>query len=223
MYLQDAAQAGRQRHFKHAIVFLDKALNKIEQQRPQLRHNVELQQSIDEGGALFHSGVLLLILTLDFRHRAQAQGNTAETAQLFGETRDRRPPHQGHFLRAAHQRRGTRRHVLQCCSRRARHAHQRVCAACSGCPLRAASLGEKLGLQDVLVRGRLLQRDEASCGCGRAGGGGCSAHQEEESGDVVCWGIERAEFRKLAAHEGVRASKPVFVARFDSYACPGLW
>ena len=61
MYLQDAAQAGRQRHFKHAIVFLDKALNKIEQQRPQLRHNVKLQQCIDEGGALFHSGVLLLI------------------------------------------------------------------------------------------------------------------------------------------------------------------
>jgi hypothetical protein len=56
MYLQDAAKAGQKRHFKHAVVFLDKALNKIEQQRPQLKHNVKLQQSIDEGDALFHSG-----------------------------------------------------------------------------------------------------------------------------------------------------------------------
>jgi hypothetical protein len=61
MYLQDAAQAGQERHFKHAIVFLDKALNRIEQQRPQLRHNVELQQSIDKGARAVSFGVLLLI------------------------------------------------------------------------------------------------------------------------------------------------------------------
>ena len=49
MYLKDAAKAGRELHFKHAIVYLDKALNKIEQQRPQLKHNVMLQQAIDAG------------------------------------------------------------------------------------------------------------------------------------------------------------------------------
>ena len=43
MYLKDAAKAGREWHFKHAIVYLDKALNKIEQQRPQLKHHVKLQ------------------------------------------------------------------------------------------------------------------------------------------------------------------------------------
>lgn len=49
MYLKDAAKAGQELHFKHAIVYLDKALNKIEQQRPQLKHNVMLQQAIDAG------------------------------------------------------------------------------------------------------------------------------------------------------------------------------
>jgi hypothetical protein len=49
MYLKDAAKAGREWHFKHAIVYLDKALNKIEQQRPQLKHHVKLQQAIDAG------------------------------------------------------------------------------------------------------------------------------------------------------------------------------
>ena len=51
MYLKDAAKAGRELHFKHAIVYLDKALNKIEQQRPQLKHKttVMLQQAIDAG------------------------------------------------------------------------------------------------------------------------------------------------------------------------------
>jgi hypothetical protein len=49
MYLKDAAKAGRERHFKHAIVYLDKALNKIEQQRPQLKQYKKLQQAIDTG------------------------------------------------------------------------------------------------------------------------------------------------------------------------------
>ena len=49
MYLKDAAKAGREWHFKHAIVYLDKALNKIEQQRPQLKHDVKLQQALDAG------------------------------------------------------------------------------------------------------------------------------------------------------------------------------
>lgn len=52
MYLKDAAKAGQELHFKHAIVYLDKALNKIEQQRPQLNHNVMLQQAIDSGISL---------------------------------------------------------------------------------------------------------------------------------------------------------------------------
>ena len=49
MYLKDAAKAGREWHFKHAIVYLDKALNKIEQQRPQLKQYKKLQQAIDAG------------------------------------------------------------------------------------------------------------------------------------------------------------------------------
>ena len=49
MYLKDAAKAGREMHFKHAIVYLDKALNKIEQQRPHLKHDVKLQQALDAG------------------------------------------------------------------------------------------------------------------------------------------------------------------------------
>jgi hypothetical protein len=49
MYLKDAAKAGREWHFKHAIVYLDKALNKIEQQRPQLKRHPKLQQAIDDG------------------------------------------------------------------------------------------------------------------------------------------------------------------------------
>ena len=49
MYLKDAAKAGREWHFKHAIVYLDKALNKIEQQRPQLKQYKKLQHAIDAG------------------------------------------------------------------------------------------------------------------------------------------------------------------------------
>jgi hypothetical protein len=49
MHLKDAAKAGREWHFKHAIVYLDKALNKIEQQRPQLKQYKKLQQAIDKG------------------------------------------------------------------------------------------------------------------------------------------------------------------------------
>ena len=68
MYLKDAAKAGREWHFKHAIVYLDKALNKIEQQRPQLKHllrkvffeRVDIIETLDD---FFHQAVEDVLVT----------------------------------------------------------------------------------------------------------------------------------------------------------------